>query len=242
MQIVGATDIGKVRTVNEDCYDYGTFEDGTAWAIVCDGMGGVRGGNIASNLVLDMVSDKIKKCYNKLMPSYSFENVFLSTITTANVIVHDRSFTDEDLKGMGTTIAAVIVKDKIACIAHVGDSRVYKISEGEIKQITKDHSLAQEMLDMGQLTQEEFENYPKKNIITRALGVDESIDIDFDFTPLEEGEALVLCSDGLSGLVSDNDIFDIYDNNPLDDVCQKYIEAANGNGGHDNITVVVMKG
>lgn len=242
MLIVGATDVGKVRSANEDGYDFGIFDDGTAWAIVCDGMGGVRGGHIASSLVLEMVSEKIKKCYNKLMPSYSFENMFLSTITTANVIVHDRSFTDEDLKGMGTTIAAVIIKDHIACIAHVGDSRVYKISEGTIKQITKDHSLAQEMLDRGQLTQEEFENYPKKNIITRALGVDEDIDIDFDFTALEDGESLVLCSDGLSGLISDEDILRIYNDNSINTVCEKYIEAANGNGGHDNITVVVMKG
>lgn len=242
MLIVGATDVGKVRSANEDGYDFGIFDDGTAWAIVCDGMGGVRGGHIASSLVLEMVSEKIKKCYNKLMPSYSFENMLLSTITTANVIVHDRSFTDEELKGMGTTIAAVIIKDHIACIAHVGDSRVYKISEGTIKQITKDHSLAQEMLDRGQLTQEEFENYPKKNIITRALGVDEDIDIDFDFTALEDGESLVLCSDGLSGLISDEDILRIYSDNSINTVCEKYIEAANGNGGHDNITVVVMKG
>ncbi len=242
MNIVGATDKGKVRSVNEDSYDFGVFEDGTAWAIVCDGMGGVRGGHIASELVIDMVSDKIKRCYNKLMPAYSFENIFLSTITTANVIVHDRSFIDEDLKGMGTTIAAVIVKDGTACIAHVGDSRVYKVSSDKIEQLTKDHSLAQEMLDRGQLTPEEFENYPKKNIITRALGVEENIEIDFDFTELEDGEALILCSDGLSNLVSSDKLLEIYQNNNTDTLCEKYIEQANENGGHDNITVVVMKG
>lgn len=242
MNIVGATDKGKIRSVNEDGFDFGTFEDGTSWAIVCDGMGGVRGGHIASRIVLDMVSEKIKKCYNKHMPSRCFENVFLSTITTANVIVHDRSFIDEDLKGMGTTIAAVLVKDGNACIAHVGDSRVYKISNDTINQITKDHSLAQEMLDSGQLTKEEFENYPKKNIITRALGVDEEINIDFDFTSVSSDEALVLCSDGLSGLISDEDILRIYKESTIDNVCEKYIEQANNNGGHDNITVVVMKG
>lgn len=242
MNIVGATDKGKIRSVNEDGFDFGTFEDGTSWAIVCDGMGGVRGGHIASRIVLDMVSEKIKKCYNKHMPSRCFENVFLSTITTANVIVYDRSFIDEDLKGMGTTIAAVLVKDGNACIAHVGDSRVYKISNDTINQITKDHSLAQEMLDSGQLTKEEFENYPKKNIITRALGVDEEINIDFDFTSVSSGEALVLCSDGLSGLISDEDILRIYKESTIDNVCEKYIEQANNNGGHDNITVVVMKG
>lgn len=242
MNIVGATDKGIVRSVNEDGYDYGTFDDGVAWAIVCDGMGGVRGGHIASDLVLTLVSEKIKKCYNKLMPSYSFENMLLSTITTANVIVHDRSFIDEELKGMGTTIVAAIVKEGIACIAHVGDSRLYKISGDQIEQLTKDHSLAQEMLDIGQLTPEEFENYPKKNIITRAVGVDEKVEIDFDFATLNEGDSLVLCSDGLSNLVSESRMLEIYNENSLETLCEKYIEEANKNGGYDNITVVVMKG
>ena len=108
MLIKGKSDIGKVRTANEDGFDFGTFDDGTAWAVVCDGMGGVRGGQIASSLATEMVSDKIRKCYNKLMPVYSFENIFLSTITTANVIVNDRSYTDTEFQGMGTTIAAAI--------------------------------------------------------------------------------------------------------------------------------------
>ncbi len=242
MLIKGNSDIGKVRTANEDGFNFGTFEDGTAWAIVCDGMGGARGGNIASSMVVDMVSDKIKKCYNKLMPVYSFENIFLSTITTANVVVNDRSYTDTELRGMGTTIVATIVKGNQVCIAHVGDSRIYKINSEGIKQITKDHSLAQEMLDSGQITQEEFENYPKKNIITRALGIDEKVDIDFDFTEMNEGDALLLCTDGLSGLLSDEEIFEIYNKTDFGLLCDEYIKAANDKGGYDNITVVVMKG
>lgn len=242
MLIKGNSDIGKVRTANEDGFDFGTFDDGTAWAVVCDGMGGVRGGNIASSMVVDMVSDKIKKCYNKLMPVYSFENIFLSTITTANVVVNDRSYTDTELRGMGTTIVATIVKGSQVCIAHVGDSRIYKINSEGIEQITKDHSLAQEMLDSGQITQEEFENYPKKNIITRALGIDEKVAIDFDFAELTEGETLLLCTDGLSGLLSDDEIFDIYNKTDFELLCDEYIKAANDKGGYDNITVVVMKG
>ena len=242
MLIKGNSDIGKVRTANEDGFNYGIFEDGTAWAIVCDGMGGVRGGNIASSMVVDMVSDKIKKCYNKLMPVYSFENIFLSTITTANVVVNDRSYTDEELRGMGTTIVSAIVKDNQVCIAHVGDSRIYKISSEGITQITKDHSLAQEMLDSGQITQEEFDNYPKKNIITRALGIDEKVDIDFDFAEIGQGDALLLCTDGLSGLLSDEEILDIYNNTDFELLCDQYIKVANDKGGYDNITVVVMKG
>jgi protein phosphatase len=242
MLIKGSTDIGKVRSANEDSFDFGIFDDGTAWAVVCDGMGGVRGGQLASSLATEMIGEKIRKCYNKLMPVYSFENIFLSTITTANVIVNDRSYTDTEFQGMGTTIAAAIVKDNQVCIAHVGDSRAYKITASGITQITKDHSLAQEMLDSGQITKEEFENYPKKNIITRALGIDEKIEIDFDFTDLADGEALLLCSDGLSGLLSDEELFDIYKNNDFELLCDEYIKAANDKGGYDNITAVVMKG
>ena len=242
MLIKGNTDIGKIRQANEDGYDFGSFDDGTSWAVVCDGMGGVRGGQIASSLVTEMVSDKIRKCYNKLMPVYSFENIFLSTITTANVIVNDRSFTDTEFQGMGTTIVAAIVKDTQACIAHVGDSRVYKLNSAGITQLTKDHSLAQEMLDSGQITKEEFENYPKKNIITRALGIDEKVEIDFDFTDVTEGDLLLLCTDGLSGLLSDEEIYDIYRKTDFELLCDEYIKAANEKGGYDNITAVVMKG
>lgn len=242
MLIKGNSDIGKVRTANEDRFDFGTFEDGTAWAIVCDGMGGVRGGNIASSMAVDMISDKIKKCYNKLMPVYSFENIFLSTITTANVVVNDRSYTDTELRGMGTTIVSAIVKDNQVCIAHVGDSRIYKLNSDGITQITKDHSLAQEMLDSGQITREEFENYPKKNIITRALGINEKVDIDFDFAEINEGDTLLLCTDGLTGLLSDEEIFDVYNKTDFELLCDEYIKSANDKGGYDNITVVVMKG
>ena len=242
MLIKGKSDIGKVRSANEDGFDFGSFDDGTSWAIVCDGMGGARGGNIASSMAVNMIGDKIRKCYNKSMPVYSFENIFLSTITTANVIVNDRSYSDIDLQGMGTTIVSAIVKENQACLAHVGDSRIYKFTKDGIMQITKDHSLAQQMLDSGQITKEEFENYPKKNIITRALGIEEKIEIDFDFTEVNEGEALLLCTDGLSGLLSDDEIFEIYNNTDFELLCDEYIKAANAKGGYDNITAVVMKG
>ena len=242
MLIKGSTDIGKVRSANEDGFDFGTFDDGTAWAIVCDGMGGVRGGHIASSMAIELIGEKIRKCYNKLMPVFSFENIFLSTITTANVIVNDRSYSDTDLQGMGTTIVSAIVKDNQACLAHVGDSRIYKLTSEGITQITKDHSLAQQMLDSGQITKEEYENYPKKNIITRALGIDDKIDIDFDFTEINEEEALLLCTDGLSGLLSGEEIFEIYKNTDFELLCDEYIKAANAKGGYDNVTAVVMKG
>lgn len=242
MLITGKTDIGLCRSHNEDGLQFGTFDDGTAWAIVCDGMGGVHGGRLASKLALDFISEKFKACYNKEMSSYSFENLFTAIVSTANTLIHDRASLSEDFKGMGTTVVAVIVKNSQAFIAHVGDSRVYKLYGDTAIQITKDHSLAQEMLDNGQITKEEFENFPRKNIITRALGVNENIEIEFNYTDLNKDEALLLCSDGLSGLISTEEMINIYKNYSDDSLCDEYIKAANKNGGYDNITVVIMKG
>lgn len=242
MQINGNTDVGRTRIANEDAFKFGSFEDGASWAVVCDGMGGVHGGKIASSTAIDMVSQKICKCYNPSMGITSIENLLLSSITTANCIVYDRGAGDRELEGMGTTIVAVIVKNGEACIAHVGDSRAYKISDGRIQLITKDHSLVQEMLDMGQITQSEFENHPRKNIITRAMGVEEKIEIEFNTVEFRSDDVLLLCTDGLSGLVEQKDLLEIYNNSDFSTLSDKYIEAANDNGGVDNITVVVMKG
>ncbi len=242
MKIVGQTDIGKLRQQNEDAYNFGYFDDGAAWALVCDGMGGIHGGKIAGTMAVDVISEKVKKCYSKAMPVSSLENLLLSAITTANVTVFDRGSVDSDLRGMGTTVVAAVAKNNEACIAHVGDSRAYRISGDTIEQVTKDHSLVQEMLDKGQITKEEYENTPIKNIITRALGIGEEIDIDFDFVCINEGEALILCSDGLSGLVDERTLLEIYNNTEFDLLAEKYIDIANAHGGRDNITVVVMKG
>lgn len=242
MQINGNTDVGRTRIANEDAFKYGVFDDGTAWAVVCDGMGGVHGGKVASSTAIEMVSKKICKCYNPSMQISSVENLLLSAITTANCIVYDRGAGNSQLEGMGTTIVAVIIKNNEACIAHVGDSRAYKISDGSIKLITKDHSLVQEMLDMGQITQSEFEHHPRKNIITRAMGVEEKIEIEFNTVEFGKDDVLLLCSDGLSGLVDKEELLEIYNNSEFSTLSDKYIEAANDNGGVDNITVVVMKG
>lgn len=241
MNVVGNSDIGRVREKNEDAFRFGKYDDGSVWAVVCDGMGGASGGKLASSLAADMVSRKIEKSYNKSMTSMSVENMLLSAITTANVSVFDRSAVDQSVHGMGTTIVACVVKNSIACIAHVGDSRAYIISDGKLRQITKDHSLVQEMLDNGQITKEQFDNHPVKNIITRALGVQEDIEIDFDYVEVNENDFIILCTDGLTGFVSDERILEICNNSEFEELCDNYIEAANENGGRDNITVVAIR-
>lgn len=242
MQIIGNTDVGRTRIANEDAFKFGKFDDGTSWAVVCDGMGGVHGGKVASSTAIDIVSQKINKCYNPSMNITSIENLLLSSITTANCLVYDRGSADRELEGMGTTIVAAVHKNGEVCIAHVGDSRAYLISDGAIRLLTKDHSLVQEMLDMGQITETEFEHHPRKNIITRAMGVDEKIDIEFDTVEFGKNDALILCSDGLSGLLKKEKLLEMYNEFDFNILADKYIEAANDNGGVDNITVVVMKG
>lgn len=242
MRITGKTDTGKVRAKNEDAVDFGCLSDGTAWALVCDGMGGVHGGQVASTSAISVIKNKIMKCYKPEMEINSLENMFLSSITTANVLIYDRGELEENLKGMGTTIVSAFVKNNEVCIAHVGDSRAYKINGDEIEQLTTDHSLVQQMYENGQISKEQLENHPNKNIITRAMGVDEDIDIDFDYTTLDEGEALILCTDGLSGMVKKEDILNIYKTTDFELLADRYIECANENGGRDNISVVIMKG
>ena len=180
-----------------------------------------------------------------LQPIYgisSVENLLLSAITTANCIVYDRGASDRELEGMGTTIVAAVVKDGEACIAHVGDSRAYHINSEGIRLVTKDHSLVQEMLDLGEITQFEFEHHPRKNIITRAIGVDEKIEIEFDTIEFKDGDALILCSDGLSGQIAKDEMLKLYNDSEFSSLADRYIEIANDNGGVDNITVVIMKG
>jgi protein phosphatase len=241
MKTLGNSDIGKIRQNNEDAFRFGSFDDGVTWAVVCDGMGGAAGGQIASSMAADMVGRKIEKCYHKSMGENSIENMLLSAITTANVTVYDRAIADDFLSGMGTTIVAAVIKNDVASIAHVGDSRAYLIHADELRLLTKDHSLVQEMLDNGQITEAEFEHHPVKNIITRALGVAEEIEIEFDTVTLEKGDVLFLCTDGLSGTLEKEEMLKIYRSYPFDQFPAKLIERANRAGGKDNITVVAVQ-
>lgn len=241
MKTVGNSDVGRVRQNNEDSFRFGSISDGVCWAVVCDGMGGASGGQIASAIAADMVSKKIEKCYNKSMSESSIENMLLSAITTANVTVFDRAIADEFLNGMGTTIVAAVVKNGVASIAHVGDSRAYLIRGGEIAQITKDHSLVQEMLDKGQISREEFEHTNIRNIITRALGVAEGVEIEFNSVQMQTGDVLLLCTDGLSNEVKPEEILNVFETTDYDAFPARLIETANAAGGRDNITVVAMQ-
>lgn len=240
MRIVAKTDKGNVRESNQDAYAVGEFSDEVVWAVVCDGMGGAAGGNIASALAVKVISDKINASYREKMRDASIKNMLDSALTAANIEVYDLADSKPELKGMGTTVVCAIVRDNQAFIAHAGDSRAYVLSSDGINQITTDHSMVQMLLSHGKITNEEAENHPNKNIITRAVGVDKVIEIDFDQIDLDDDSTLLLCTDGLSNYVSNEDIVEIMSDGKHYAFADRLVQKANKNGGGDNITVVVI--
>ena len=240
MKIVAKTDKGLVRSSNQDAYAVGELPGEVAWAVVCDGMGGEAGGNIASELAVKVISEKITSAYNEKMRDASIKNLLDSAICAANIEVYDMAYSRPDLQGMGTTVVAVIVRDKTAFIAHAGDSRAYIVSGETIQQITTDHSLVQNMVDRGEITAEQAQHHPKKNLITRAVGVEKRIDIDFSEIDLNDNETLILCTDGLSNFVTNKEMIDDIKDGQYYAFADRLVKRANKNGGGDNITVVAI--
>ena len=240
MRIVAKTDKGHVRDSNQDAYAVGEFSDEVVWAVVCDGMGGAAGGNIASALAVKVISDKINVSYREQMRDSSIKNMLDSALNAANVEVFDMAESKQELNGMGTTVVCAIVKDGQAYIAHAGDSRAYILKNGKISQITTDHSMVQDLLDKGKITSEQALNHPNKNIITRAVGVDENIEIDFNQIDLDDDTTLLLCTDGLSNYVSNEEILELTDDGKHYAFADRLVNKANENGGGDNITAVVI--
>lgn len=240
MRIVAKTDIGLARTNNEDSYAAGELPGSVAWAVVCDGMGGAAGGNVASSTAVKIISERISSTYRKGMTANSIKNMLVSAITAANITVFDAARNNPELFGMGSTVVAVVVVDGEACIAHAGDSRAYLLSEGKLRRLTKDHSFVQEMVDSGNLTEEEANNDPRKNIITRALGVDEDIRIDFCEEFIDDKDVLLLCTDGLTNYVNSEEICEITSDGKYYEFAERLVNCANKNGGGDNITVVTI--
>lgn len=237
MKIFGQTNIGLVRFSNQDSFRTGEFESGTVWAVLCDGMGGASGGDIASKMAVDLIAERINEYYNDEMKTSSVANLLESAINFANIKIYDLANEDQTLKGMGTTVVAAILRKDEVMISHAGDSRAYIINEN-VKQVTTDHSIVQEMLDRGEITADEAKHHPIKNYITRALGVKDRINVDFTSESFNEKDILLMCSDGLSNCVEEDYLKEnVKDANS--DVCEKLIDAANANGGKDNITVVI---
>ena len=230
--MVAKTDRGRIRESNQDAYFVGEMPDGTAFAAVCDGMGGA-GGNIASSLAVQVISSKINASYHPNMRDSSICNMLESALSAANVEVYDLAQEKADLRGMGTTVVCAVIRGGQAFIAHAGDSRAYLFSADGLQQVTTDHSMVQDLLESGKITADEAKHHPNKNIITRAIGVDSAIKIDFDQIDFSDGQVLLLCMDNdeMVSAISDGQYYAYAD---------RLVQQANKNGGGDNITVVAI--
>ena len=241
MKIQSFTDTGKVREMNQDAFKTGAFREGGCFAVVCDGMGGVSGGQVASDICVNEVSAHIEKGYRKGMSMKSVKNLLVSAITASNIKVFEAANKNKDYLGMGTTVVAVVILNGFAAVAHIGDSRAYLISD-DIKQITKDHSVVQYLIDVGRITPEQAKTHPDRNVITRAVGVTAEIDVDVDIVPINSGETILICTDGLYEYISDSEMFEIIKNSNEAEPAKLLLDMANEAGGKDNITVVTVEG
>lgn len=240
MNIDGKTDKGIVRDSNQDAYDVGEFSNGSVWAVLCDGMGGANGGSVASKSAVEDISEQLKLNFRDELNSEEIKNILIQSIEHANSKIHEKAHNDELLSGMGTTVVAMIIDKGTVYVTHAGDSRAYLIGESGMEQLTVDHSMVQMMLNNGDLTPEEAKEHPRKHIITRAVGVNKTIEIDFTERQMSSGDVVLLCSDGLSNYVESAEVEKVIKEDGCEKACEKLTELAYQHGGGDNITIVLV--
>ncbi len=241
LKVYSKSDVGVVRQSNQDAYKTGVFPDQCAWVVVCDGMGGANGGNVASSIAVERISEQIVTSYHEGISDNSIKNLITSAIFNANLAVHDKASENSELNGMGTTVVTAIVTQGIAHIAHAGDSRAYLITADGIRQLTTDHSMVQELVANGDITEQQAKKHPQKNIITRALGVESSIQIDYCENEMNSGDFLLICTDGLTNYVDSEQIYQLSKEMDANALTDKLITLAKEGGGGDNITVAIVE-
>ena len=241
MQSWGLTDPGCVRKQNQDAYRIEQLDRNTLLCVVCDGMGGAKSGNVASTLAVDAFTEEVRSCWKSSMNSEQTEQILRAAVKLANFTVFDQAVQFEEFSGMGTTLTAVLVHDSDATIVNVGDSRVYGIDRSGIRLLTKDHSVVQMMVDRGDLTLEMAKSYPGKNLITRAVGTEPSVMCDVFHWEVSRGDYLLLCSDGLSNVMDDQEIlFEVAHGVNKQHCCQRLLSIAKNRGAPDNVTSVLV--
>ncbi|MDR0839261.1 MAG: Stp1/IreP family PP2C-type Ser/Thr phosphatase [Oscillospiraceae bacterium] len=241
MEIFGQTDIGCVRRANQDVF--GVREcDGGSVGVVCDGMGGAKAGEVASAIALDVFTLYMEELLRTpKFPNDAAEKIAIAATLAGNA-VYERAETDPECEGMGTTLVAAVVRDDLAIVANVGDSRAYHVSDGKILRVTRDHSVVEEMVARGEITRDEARFHPSRNLITRALGTARNVPADVFYSNVHDGDFLVLCSDGLSNLLSDAEILALLSHDgSACDLCAALVDSALDRGAPDNVTVIVIK-
>ncbi len=241
MQSWGLTDPGCVRKQNQDAFRMEQLDRSTLLCVVCDGMGGAKSGNIASTLASEVFVEEVRRSWKRGMDQEQIELMLRSAVKLANFTVYDQAVQFEEFDGMGTTLVAALVHGKTATVVNVGDSRCYVIDRYGIHQISKDHSLVQLMVDRGELTPETAKTYPSRNLITRAIGTEPMILCDLFREDMNKGDYLLLCSDGLSNMMDDQEIlFEVAHGVNKKQCCQRLVNIAKNRGAPDNVTGVLV--
>jgi serine/threonine protein phosphatase PrpC len=233
--------VGKVRHVNEDQAWSGRLLSGITAAIVADGMGGHRAGDVASGLAVDSLVQSLK-AWEETSSTMEVATQLREIIRKANTVVYDTAFMNEQYHNMGTTVVIALVDGSTGLIGHIGDSRAYRLRKGQLVQLTEDHTLVNELTKSGQLSPEEAAHHPRRNVLTRALGTDREVEVDVQIIDWQNGDRLLLCSDGLSGLVEDSEMLATLQDpsSQLEQQAQRLIELALAAGGDDNVTVILI--
>ncbi|MBR3282077.1 MAG: Stp1/IreP family PP2C-type Ser/Thr phosphatase [Ruminococcus sp.] len=233
------TDIGLKREENQDAVRCEYFGHNIL-AVVCDGMGGERAGKEASALAIEEFFQRFSSGYTESLSDEDIRKLLVSSVSAANSVIYTRARLDFKNFGMGTTCVAAFVNKSSAFIANVGDSRAYLITDKQLLKITTDHNVAELLYEQGKITEEEKEDHPQKHMLVRAVGVEKTVLTDTFILDYEDKISLLLCSDGLSGYCSDDEIYDVILNSSFDDVADQLIKLALSKGGRDNITVAVI--
>lgn len=241
MQAWGLTDPGMIRSENQDEFRVIKLSRDQLLAIVCDGMGGAKSGNVASRVAIEVFCDEIKRSCRSNMKPERIDSMLLDAMELSNKAVYEQSQLSDDYKGMGTTLVAVFFQKNTATVINVGDSRAYLCTMEGIQSITVDHSVVEMMVRRGEITREQAKNHPGKNLITRAVGTEPDVESDLYHLHIDKGNAVVLCSDGLSNTMSDQEIlFEVVHGINRQDCCQRLVKIANYRGSPDNVTVVLI--
>ena len=241
MQAWGLTDPGMVRSQNQDHYAIVKLGRDQLLAIICDGMGGARSGNIASQMAVEVFVEEVKRTTRANMKPDRIDNMLEQALEMANEAVYEQSQLSEEYRGMGTTLVAAFFQKDQLTVANVGDSRAYLFNKDGVKSITTDHSLVELMVQRGEITREAAKFHPGKNLITRAVGTEAKVSCDLYHLKLDKGDSVLLCSDGLSNVMSDQEIlFEVIHGVNKNDCCQRLMNIANYRGSPDNVTVALI--
>ena len=241
MQCWGITDPGCVRTQNQDAYMTEQLDRNTTLCVVCDGMGGAKSGNVASSLAVDVFVEEIRRTWHSGMDPEEIDRMLEGAVKLANFTVFDQAQQFEEFYGMGTTLVAALICGKTVTVVNVGDSRAYLVNKDGLRRITTDHSLVQMMVQRGELTPERARTYPGKNYITRAIGTESVVLCDVFHLHVERGDSVLLCSDGLSNMMDDQEIlFEVAHGVNKQHCCQRLLDIAKNRGAPDNATSILI--